>query len=139
MEWQVQKNRKLLSIIARSSKLHSSHIYNWFLSMERNIFEERFFHTASVKKKIVWKASRMHPYSALNTISVSLIQQVHSSVRRAPVLNMVKTLESRIDRRQHRMRWSEGHRKEASPPHTHTNETGKLWRKKTRQQADKCR
>lgn len=106
--------------------------------MERNLFEERLFHAASIRK-VVWKAPRMHSYSELNIHSVSLSQKAHSSARRAPVLNMTNTLESRVDRRQHKMRWSEAHRKEASPPHTHANETGKLWRKKTRQHADKCR
>lgn len=51
--------------------------------MERNVFEERFFHAASVTE-VARKAQRTHPYSELNINSTSLIQKVHSSVRRAP-------------------------------------------------------
>lgn len=97
--------------------------------MERNVFEERFFYAVSVTE-VAWKAQRTHPYSELNINSTSLIQKVYSSVRRAPVLNMINTLGSRIHRRQHKIRGSEVCRKHASPPHTHANETGKLWRKK---------
>lgn len=106
--------------------------------MEKNLFEERLFHAASIRK-VAWKAPRMHSSSEIHIHAVSLSQKAHSSVRRAPVLNMINTLESRVDRRQHKMGWSEADRKKASPPHTHANEIGKLWRKKTRQHAGKCR
>lgn len=84
--------------------------------MERNVFEERLFHAASVTK-VAWKARRMHPYSELNKHCISLIQKVHSSVRRAPVLNMINTLGSRIHRRQRKIRWSDVCRKRF-PNHT---------------------
>jgi len=81
----------------------------------------------------------MHPYSELNLHSIPLIHDVHSSVTRAPLFNIVNTPGSRIDKRQHEIRWSELHRKHASPPHTHFNKTGELWRKDTGQHAEKHR